>query len=713
MGLNGAGWLRKLLPIGVVALWLVVLASAVGQGVLLGLARWPPDAATQASPADFADLVVLVVLASFGALVALRSDSRRYGWLMLSTGVAIGVVGSFGLFGLYGLETGAPLDSFAIWIQDLWMVSQLLLLLLLPALLPDGKTASPRWGLPVRVATIAWITLIVLFALAERPATNVFLDLDSPPTNPMGLLPIPMEAFNVTWALLALMSVVIGIGSLVTRWRRADLELRQRLKWILYAFGLLLSLAGLSLVTGVLKEEGINLGLSTPLDVLSSVASLGLAVALGFAVLRFRLYDINLVINRTIVYGVLTAAVVLTYMAVVVGVGALLAVRQSFLALIATGIVAAGFAPLRARVQGWINRLMFGQRDDPYAVLSKMGRLLSETGAPEDTLETLTETVATSLKLPGATIELEQDGGWVRGASFGTGGDVEAGGLAIPLRHQGELIGRLVVMPRSPRDPLTAQDIALLEEIAHPAGAIARSVRLTRALQSSRERLVMAVEEERRRIRRDLHDGLGPALASQMFQLDEVLDRLHDDPAGSAALVMGLKDQNRQLVADIRRLVYELRPPALDELGIASALRAHVTQFERSGQLRIEVRTIPDPLPALPAAVEVAAYRIAREAITNTARHAGATRCTAVLEANADKVTISVCDDGRGIDRTVEAGVGLIAMRERSEELGGTFKIVSSTDGTEIMASFPLMDGSQSGRTIPATDPSGAGVRRG
>jgi signal transduction histidine kinase len=212
-------------------------------------------------------------------------------------------------------------------------------------------------------------------------------------------------------------------------------------------------------------------------------------------------------------------------------------------------------------------------------------------------------------------------------------------------------------------------------------------------LQSSRERLVMAREEERRRIRRDLHDGLGPALASQTFQLDEVLERLSVDPAGAAAIVEMLKEQNRQLVADIRRLVYELRPPALDELGVAGALTAHVTQLGRSGPISIEVRTVPDPLPSLPAAVEVAAYRIAREAITNTIRHAAASLCTATLEVSADRLTVSVRDDGTGLGEAPRYGVGLISMRERTEELGGTFEAASTeTGGTVVVAAIPLMN---------------------
>jgi hypothetical protein len=232
-------------------------------------------------------------------------------------------------------------------------------------------------------------------------------------------------------------------------------------------------------------------------DGLFSLAGVIFTVAVGLAVLKYRLYDVDLVINRTIVYGLLTATIVATYVGVVVGIGALLPVEESALALVATVFVAAGFAPLRGLVQGGVNRLMFGQRDDPYAVLTKMGHLLASSGAPEDTLQSLVETIAASLKLPGTAIELEEDGSF---AEWARHGELDSTVEAIPLEYQGEVVGRLLVAPRSPGEPLSFQDLALLENVARQAGALARSVRLTVALQRSRERLVLAQEEERRRI---------------------------------------------------------------------------------------------------------------------------------------------------------------------------------------------------------------------
>jgi signal transduction histidine kinase len=677
------------------AVGLLVAAAAAGHWWLIGPVHRLPELAGPVRPDDLASPLVAVVLAGLGALVITRGVERRYGWLLLATGAVTGVVGFAGGYALYGglaPAPGLPLVAVAGWVQDLWMVGWFLGFLLLPALFPDGTVASPRWRWPVRLATGGWLALIAVFMVTERPLTNAFLDVGDPPANPIGLLPIPEPVINVSWLAVTAASIGIGIGSLVTRWRGVRVETRQQLKWVLLGFGALLVVAAADLANQALVAAAeVDLGLTWPLAALAAATIVGLVVALGFAVLRFRLYDVDTVINRTIVYGGLTAMVAAGYVAIVVGAGALLPVEDLFLSLVATGIVAVAFTPLRTRLQRWVNRLIFGQRDDPYAVLSELGRVLARSGAPEPALQTLAETVASALKLPGAVIELEQGGEWQARAGYGRTVDAGADGLVVPMRHQGEVVGRLVVASRSPREPLSAPDRRLLEDIAHQAGAVAHAVRLTTALQRSREGLVMAREEERRRIRRDLHDGLGPTLASQTFRFDAVLARLRDDPAAAAEQLAALKQQNQQLVADVRRLVYELRPPAIDELGLAGALAAHVGQLDRTALPVVVVETVPDPLPGLPAAVEVAAYRITREAITNVVRHANATRCTTWLRINGSTLSIEVADDGVGLRAAPRPGVGLASMRERAEELGGVFEVgPAHPAGTLVRATLPV-----------------------
>lgn len=685
---------------GVATVWIIALLSTISAWVVAARSGADSLLAGTLTPADFGGSLYWLTMATFGALVVLRGESVRYGWLMLSFGGVTCLITLAGHYALFAWETGAPMVAVAIWVQDLFTIGVLLGLLLLPALFPDGQAASPRWRAPIKVTTVGWILYAIYFAFADRPSESMMYAVDEAirPSNPLGALPASELTIVLPWVLLLVATFAIAIGSLVARWRHApNVETRQQVKWVGFAFAVWIGLTAIgNLVFPVLEDGfGVDVGILGPYNVVLALALVGLAVAWGLGVLRFRLHAVDLVINRTIVYSLLTVIVTGVYVLFVVVIGSVLPVEESGLALIATGVVAVGFAPVRSWVQGGVNRMMFGQRDDPSAVMSELGRLMSEAVTPEDTLQTLVRTVAESLKLPGAVIELEQDGNWEVEASYGTmRGDWSQ--VVVALRDQGDLVGRLVASPRSPHESPSDGDMSLLADIAGPAAAVARSVRLTRALRASRERLVLAREEERRRIRRDLHDGLGPSLAAQTFQLDEILETLHGDPERAAELAESLKSHNQQLISDVRRLVYELRPPALDELGLTGALEAHVAQLDGTRGLEIELSTDPDPLPSVSAAVEVAVFHVVREAITNVTRYADATRCVAKLTASGSTLLVSVEDDGRGITEDDPPGVGLSSMRERTEELGGSFAIRNSS-GTEVVAIFPLKGGGSHG----------------
>lgn len=686
--------------------WLVALFSAIGQWVLQARAIEGRALAEVLEPTDFTGATVTVALATVGAVVILRSASARYGWVMLAAALIVGLIGFSAHYSVLGQDVELPFVSAATWIQDQWMIVHFAAFLL-TALFPDGTAASRSWQRPVRLLAVAWSAMIVVFAFTVRDASNFYEDLEGHleeiPRNATGFLPVPEEVIFPAWVFLVLASAVVGIGSLISRWRHAHLELRLQLKWVLYAFASLMGVLAIDVTSQALAAGGqMDAGIRLAINLLFAGAQIWLVIALGFAVLKFRLYDLDLVINRTIVYGILTIIVVVTYVGVVAGVGAVLPIQETVLALIVTAAVAIAFAPLRSMVQSWVNRLMFGQRDDPYAVLAKTGKLLARSGQPETALSQLAETIGEALKLPGVTIELEERGGFRKWASYGEVDESSSGGAVVPLRHQGHLVGRLLAASRSHRDPLSPKDTALLEDIAHHAGAVARSVHLTMALQRSRERLVLAQEEERRRIRHDLHDELGPSLASQTFQLDAAIERIESNPAAAKRLLLALKEQNKHLVADIRRLVYELRPPALDELGVAEALSIQTSQLDETGRVHIDLQTEPDPLPELPAAVEVAAYRIAREAIINTVRHADARECKTTLEVAGAALTVTVQDDGIGIRDVTSSGVGLTSMRERTEELGGTFEVGSNhPTGTRVTATIPLVDAPSDNGSAP------------
>ncbi|MGI8874205.1 MAG: ATP-binding protein, partial [Egibacteraceae bacterium] len=346
--------------------------------------------------------------------------------------------------------------------------------------------------------------------------------------------------------------------------------------------------------------------------------------------------------------------------------------------LVATGLVALGIQPARERLQRLANRLLYGERDDPYQAISLLARRLDAVGSTGETVAGVAEAVARALRLPYAAVV-------AGGETVAAHGRPVADPLRLPLTYQGRAVGELLVAPREPGGELSDGEQRLLADIARQIGVAIHAQRLTADLQRSRERLVSAREEERRRLRRDLHDDLGPALAAAALQLDRARD-LASDPAG--ALLEDAARRLRGVVGDVRVLVEGLRPRALDDLGLVPALRQQAARVS-AGHLDV-VLDMPEDLGPLPAAVDVAAYRIVSEALSNVARHAAA-RVARVTIRRDDGLQISVTDDGRGLPDEIRSGVGLTSMRERAEELGGTFTVRPRPGaGTVVEAWLPV-----------------------
>jgi signal transduction histidine kinase len=417
---------------------------------------------------------------------------------------------------------------------------------------------------------------------------------------------------------------------------------------------------------------GMTTGDTAPIAVLENCAAIALGIAAWAGIVRYGLFDTRAVLSRALVYGFLTVVLVAVYLAVVVSLGLLFTGRMPQAAAAVTAALAV--LPLRGLAQRRINQLVYGLRDDPAAALARLGDRLDAAGTPDDILPAAARTVAESLRLPYVAIEaggvtLCQHGRAVPGAT-----------VSLPLPFAGETIGQLVVQTHGELAPAERR---LLSDLTTPVAVAARAVMLTQALQGSRQRLVAAREEERRRLRRDLHDGLGPTLAGIALGIDTA--RRAVGPGSAAGeLLATLREATEGAVSDIRRIVYDLRPPILDELGLVGAVRE---QALRLGAADID---LPDTLPALPAAVEVAAYRIAVEALTNAARHAPGAQVSVRLAVNG-RLELSVADGGSGLPDGYRAGVGLTSMRERAAELGGEC-VVSRREpgGTLVRAEFPL-----------------------
>ncbi|QIN77713.1 histidine kinase [Rubrobacter marinus] len=634
--------------------------------------------------------VMSVAFSTVGAVIASRRPGISIGWIMCAVGILSGLRGLRIQYVIYAFVTapGALPGAETLALVTAWdWVPYVALLVFLGLLFPDGRLPGRRWRLFAWSAGAVTSASIVALAILPQP----FLSIGSTRRNPIGVESI--DSFAVGGSVQAAMYslALVSAASLFVRLRRASGVERRQLEWV--------TSAGAVAAVGAMSNRAVYPVVEAgwvwwSSYVLMMAGLVGIPVAMGVAILKHRLFDIDLVINRTLVYAALTACVVGLHALVVGGFGALFHARGGpGLSLFATGLVAVSFAPLRYRLQRGVDRLMYGERDEPYRVLSRLGRRLEAALAPDAALSTIVETVAQALKLPHAAISLKQGDEFATVAEYGTA--PRAGEpVVLSLMHGGEEVGRLLLSPRAPGEVFSPSDQGLLEDLARQAGATVQAVRLTADLQRSREKLVTAREEERRRLRRDLHDDLGPRLASLTLKQDAARRLLVfcGDTAAAAALMAELKGQTRDAVADIRRLAYELRPPTLDEMGLVPAIREGAAKHEASSAAVFSVEA-PDAMPPLSAASEVALYRIAQEAMINVVRHARAKSCAVRLTLRGGELELEVLDDGDGIPNGRRAGIGLSSMRERAAELGGTCTVTPaepSGSGTLVRARLPL-----------------------
>ncbi len=579
---------------------------------------------------------------------------------------------------IYAIVMAGPLEhlafywfdsvSFAIAIQGMLLGIPTFALLML---FPDGRFV-PSWTRWAFYLSIPWG---ISFLFTPEPSAVNF-----------GRYPV-LYAFVAAGFILAM---VLGIYAQIYRYRFvSDIEQRQQTKWAVFGFGLWIIYV---LVSSVPYFQLTSLEPGQQVPWWAGLSELGwwlslniIPVALSIAMTRSRLWNIDQVINRTLVYTALTGSVILIYALLVGGLGSLFqSSNRTWMPLLATGLAAVLFQPLRTRMQGLVNRLMYGDRDDPTLVLAKLGDQLEKTGTPEDTLDAIVQTIAQTLKLPYVAIK------WGRSSetltSFGIPRDPTE---RFPMKYRGIQIGWLQVAARARGEALSSKDLHILQNITRQASAVVHNARLTSDLLQAREHLVTSREEERRRIRRDLHDGLGPELAGLTLKLDAARNLLSNDPQSAERLLDELRSQSQDAINEIRGLVNNLRPPALDELGLFKAIKEHATLSWAGEKPEIHVQG-PERLPELPAAVEVAAFRIAQEALNNARRHSGADNCWVTFKTD-EKLTLEIADDGSGLTDDLELGVGLTSMRERTDELGADLQIASSPGkGTRIIASFPL-----------------------
>jgi two-component system, NarL family, sensor kinase len=609
--------------------------------------------------AYFMLLEVLAVLAGLTAATLLLRGAttwfRQYAAVALALWVTLGAT--------MPTVFGTAVEGRAHWALELLHGVGWVAVFPLAYLFPDGRFVPrwSRWAAGVWAAYLPGLVLLPLLGHQEEP-----------------------QGAGETVLLLGLF--VTCVVAAVHRFRHVSTpEQRRQTRGVVAALTLWLAvvLLGTAPPVRALLEQVTGAGLvaNAVLQSCSFLAVALLPAAIAVAVLRYRLYEVDVWVNRALVYGVLTALVVVSYGLLAAAAGVVWGSNDLAAPLAATVMIAVAFHPLRVRVQRGIDRFVYGRRREPYAVLNDLGRRFESVLPADQVLTTLVQQVGEALKL-----------GYVAARH----GDVEVSWPehssappdrteAFALRWQGEVLGHLVVAPR-PGDELDAADRDLLDGLARQAGASVHAAILNDDLRRSRARVLIAREDERRRLQRDLHDGLGPTLAGLFQRVDAARSMLVRDPAAADGLLAEVAEQTRSVIGEIRALVRALRPPELDELGLTTAIETVGARFP---DLRVDV--IAGELPAIEPAIEAAVYRIAVEALTNAARHSGASSATVTLATTDGALDLTIVDRGCGMTGATAPGTGTRSMRERAAEVGGSFEIVAHPQGgTCVRARLPL-----------------------
>jgi len=541
-------------------------------------------------------------------------------------------------------------------------------------LFPDGRFV-PRWT--------RWLAIAVLVIIGTQAAVGAPFQSGFP---------------------VFIIALASGAGVQIYRYRRVSDRLqRQQTKWVV------LGIAGMVVPMFLFLVFAFLNPLLNPLRNPAQISAQGSAlfsamitvcvvlpltffpVTLAISILRYRLWDVDIVLNRTLVYGVLTASVVAIYVAMVTGLGALFQSQGNLLiSLLATGFVAVLFQPMRERVQRAINHFMYGERDEPYDVLTRLGQRLEAAIEPTSALPLTVETVAQALKLPYVAVRLNHNGAVQVAAVYGISQNVLT---RLSLIYAGEPIGELVVASRAPNESLTPADQQLLSDLARQIGVAAHATLLAADLEQARLRIVAAREEARRRLGSDLHDGVGHQLAGLARQVETAIHLLDHEPETARESFTEITQQLNAAIAQVRGLAHQLHPPELELLGFIGVLREHA-QTHPSLMIHLDA---PDSLPPLPTAVETAAYYISLEALTNIEKHAGARSCSirvALIHGEAafdlSMLELDIIDDGHGLPPALTSGLGLLSMRARAAEVGGVCRVESNPHrGTKVRVRLP------------------------
>jgi signal transduction histidine kinase len=687
-----------------------MVLSAVGVALLAVLAA-TPGAWAASGAADIYSVVFFIlapVYASVGAMIVSRGSGNRVGWIILAIGLLLSAENAIGDYATYAsVLSGQSLPGgiWASWLSNwLWVPGVVGALALLPIYFPDGRVPSKRWRPLVWIVCGAAGISLAGFMFSPGPITSGSARTFN---NPVGIaaLDSSVDVFHGLYVLAILVGVISGAASLVVRYRRGSSDERHQVKWFAGAFGLVaVSLAGYASLPDML-------GIQTPGWLIGGILCLGLTViplAIAVAVLKYHLYDIDVVINRALVYGLLAAFITAVYVAIVVGIGTLVGSGGQpnlALSIVATAVVAVGFQPVRERVQKLANRLVYGKRATPYEVLSRFAENVAETYAGEEVLSRMAQVLADGTGAVRAEVWL-RSGDFVRPAAVHPDGvpveepvpvreqempELPEADRVVPVRHQGELLGALAVTKRQ-GESLTPIEEKLLTDLALQAGLVLKNVGLTADLllrlddlRASRQRLVAAQDTERRRLERNLHDGAQQNLVAIKVKLGLAEMFAASDPQKAQALITEITADAGEALETLRDLARGIYPPLLADQGLATALSAQA----RKALLPVQVEA--EDIGRYSQDIEAAVYFCCLEAVQNVAKYAQATTVTIRLKRAGEDLQFTVSDDGQGFDSAITVrGSGLQNMADRLAALGGDLDLSSKPgEGTTVTGVVP------------------------
>jgi signal transduction histidine kinase len=668
----------------------------------------------------FVPLAVLgtALYASIGRLIVKRQPRNTIGWLLLAIPCIAALAlanGSYATHALVNDPGSLPFGVLSAWLDRLAIVVTLAMFVPIFLLYPDGKLPSPRWKW-VLVATIAApLVTTVAFALTPGPLTGAFADLTGAHVlNPVGIA----SARKLIAALTGIggsatfgTAVLAGVAIFV-RFRHAEPEVRQQIRWLAYVAAAFF----VFLITGSVLGDRIP-AISNLLFSLTFAALLvGIPVACGIAILKHGLYDLEVVVKKTVVFALVAAFITVVYVLFVIAVPTLVVgfgTSSGFspLSLLTTVVVALLFQPVRTRARRVADRIVYGSRATPYEVLSEFSERLADAYSTDDVLPRMAELVRASSGASSVRIAVLighelvpsawSPGGGRRAEPFPVPPDepppLEERVQAFPVRHQGDLLGAIELeLPAN--DLMTPSKRQLVQDLASQAGLVLRNVRLIEELRASRRRIVTAQDERAKKLERNIHDGAQQRLVALSVKLRLAEQLTERDPAKATEILSQLQAETLETLEELRDLARGIYPPLLADRGLPEALEAQA----RKSPLPVAVES--DGTGRYPPELEAAVYFSCLEALQNVAKYADSSSVRLRLQDREGNLVFEVEDDGNGFDMTATRhGSGLQGMADRLEALGGTLEIRSAPgEGTTVIGRVPTGGGRTAGeRTKP------------